>query len=251
MVTVAEPESSTCVLESSLTAMARVNQGVPIIAHLPLCIVRHFSAIHKPGEGGGAVSACCRHSTRIFENMQEEGVSISIGSGWKPVLMGSRRRAPSQGAGASWCRVVWAFCHPTLWDSRLPGCSLMPVLQERAGFWAERGGAQATGLVSAFTHSLGNPGLEGGWPPCATYHLLPSPCPLPLSGSSPDLTASFFLPLFSGPNLHRTTALLLMPFNTHTNPSVWYAKTREPLSHSGPFFFTPRETCLLRSSQNT
>lgn len=41
------------------------------------------------------------------------------------------------------------------------------------------------------------------------------------SGSSPDLTASFFLPLFSVPKLHRTTALLLMPFNKHANPSVW------------------------------
>lgn len=68
----------------------------------------------------------------IFENMQEEGVSISIRSGWKPALMVSRRRAPQP---ECWCQLVPAGMGtlPPL-SLGLPGCSLLPILQGRAGF---------------------------------------------------------------------------------------------------------------------
>lgn len=114
---------------------------------------------------GGAVSTCCRYPAQIFENMQEEGVSISIGSGWKPLLMGSRRRAPSQGAGASWCRLVWALCHHTL--GQQASWLLTDAYPPRKGWILSKAGRYSSHSTCISFHTQPcNPGPEGGCPTC-------------------------------------------------------------------------------------
>lgn len=91
---------------------------------------------------------------------------------------------------------------------------------------------------------------EGGWPPCADFS----------SAFSFPTAPAWFKPSPHGQFLPTTvlcakTSPHYCPtpyaFHQACKPSAWYAKTREPLSHSCPFFITPRETCLLRSFQNT
>lgn len=201
------------------------------------------------GGCGGAVSACCRHATRILENIQEEGVSISIGSGWKPVLMGSRRRAPSQGAGASWCRVVWALCHPTLGQQ---AAWLLPdACPPRKGWILSRTGRYPSHRTCIRLHTQ----PEGGWPPCAdlssstfSFPNLLLPCLVQALTSRPVSYVHCSL-------YQNFTALL--PCSKHANPQPGMPRPENPCpilvrslslpekpASSGP----PRTPSILRSA---
>lgn len=193
-----------------------------------------------------ASSARCHYPAHIFENKQEEGVSLSLRSGWRPGLMGSRRRAPSQGVGASWCRLVWALCRHTL--RRQAACLLTAVCPPRKGWILVKAARCSSHSTCINLHMQPcNPRPEGGH---STLLSCGSP-PFPFSLSPAWLNPSHcqLLP----------TALLCakaQSHHCHISPasqqlckafSLVYKDpvTGKLLSHSSLFFISPRESCLF------
>jgi hypothetical protein len=175
----------------------------------------------------GASSACCHYPTHIFENMQEEGVSVSIRSGWRPGLMGSRRRSPQPGCR---CQLVPAGMGtpPPYSLGQQAAWLLTAVYPPRKGWIlinVERHLSHSSCIYPHRQHTSSQ--AERRMPHIALLWVPTFSFPLSLAWFKPSLhAASFFLLLFSVPKLNHTTAMFPLPSNKRAKPSAWYAKTQ-------------------------
>lgn len=192
----------------------------------------------------------------IFEDMQEEGVSVSIGSGWRPGLIGFQKESPQPGC---WCQLVPAGMGtlPPHSLGRQAAWLLIAVYQPRKG-WILVKVARCSSLSTCINLHMQprNSRPEGGHPHIALLWIPTFSFSLSLAWLKPPLhAASFFLLSFSVPKLNHTHHCHVSPdFQQPCKALRLVYKdpvNGELLSHSSLLFISPRETCLLFSSLRT
>lgn len=160
--------------------------------------------------------------------MQEEGVSVSIGSGWRPGLIGFQKESPQPGC---WCQLVPAGMGtvPPRSLGRQAAWLHTAVYPPRKG-WILVKVTRCSSLSTRINLHMQprNPRPEGGHPTLLSCGSPLFPLSLSLAWLKPSLhAASFFLLSFSVPKLSHTHHCHVSPaFQQPCRASAWSTETQ-------------------------